>query len=89
MNVKRLLNTEFGQILISILLGLGLATMFRQVCEGKKCLVFNGPVINEIDHKIYKFGETCHQFDMNAVPCNVTKKIIKISDPDNKEAAAF
>jgi hypothetical protein len=46
-------------------------------------------VINEIDHKIYKFGETCHQFDMNAVPCNVTKKIIKISDPDNKEAAAF
>ncbi len=82
MNFKRLLNTEFVQVLISILLGLGLATMFRQVCEGKNCLIFNGPVINEIDGKIYKFGEYCHQYELNAVSCNSTKKIIKISNPE-------
>ena len=78
MNVRRLLNTDMGQVLISILLGLGLATMFRQVCEGKNCLIFNGPVINEIDGKIYKFGEYCHKYNLNAVSCNPTKKIIKI-----------
>ena len=82
MNFKRLLNTEMGQVLISILLGLGLATMFRQVCEGKNCLIFNGPVISEIDGKMYKFGEYCHQYDLNAVSCNATKKIIKISNPE-------
>ena len=29
MNIKRLLNTQMGIVLISILLGLGLATLFR------------------------------------------------------------
>jgi hypothetical protein len=86
MNFKRLLNTDIGQTFISILLGLGLATMFRQVCEGKNCLIFNGPVINEIDGKIYKFGEYCHKNKLNAVSCNATKKIIQISNPEeNKE----
>ena len=30
MNFKRLLHSKFGQIIISILLGLGLATLFRK-----------------------------------------------------------
>ena len=81
MNLKRLLYTEFGQLLISIMLGLGLATIFREACEGKNCLIFNGPVINEIDGKIYKFGEYCHKYILNPVSCNKTKKIIEISDP--------
>ena len=82
MNLKRLLYTEFGQILISVMLGLGLATIFREACEGKNCLIFNGPVINEIDGKIYKFGEYCHKYVLNPVSCNKTKKIIEISDPN-------
>jgi hypothetical protein len=82
MNLKRLLYTEFGQLLISIMLGLGLATIFREACEGKNCLIFNGPVINEIDGKIYKFGEYCHKYILNPVSCNKTKKIIEISDPN-------
>jgi hypothetical protein len=82
MNIKRLLYTDFGHILLSIMLGLGLATMFREVCEGKNCLVFNGPVINEIDGKTYKFGEYCHKYKLNPVSCNSTKKIIKISNPE-------
>ena len=44
MNFKRLLSTEMGRFFISVLLGLGLATLFRQVCTGDKCLTFNGPV---------------------------------------------
>ena len=46
MNLKRILHTSIGQGLISIILGLGLATMFRQVCQGKNCINFNGPVIS-------------------------------------------
>ena len=82
MNLKRLLYTEFGQLLISVILGLWIATMFREVCESKNCLIFNGPVINEIDGKIYKFGEYCHKYVLNPVSCNKTKKIIEISNPD-------
>jgi hypothetical protein len=85
MNLKRLLYTEMGQVLISILLGLGLATMFRQACSGKNCLVFNGPVISEIDGKIYKYGEYCHKYELNATSCNAVKKVINISNPDNED----
>ncbi len=78
MDLKRLLYTDIGQVFISIMLGLGLATMFRTVCEGKNCLIFNGPVINEIDGKTYKYGEYCHKYDLKQVSCSKTKKIIEI-----------
>ena len=45
MNIKRLLNTKLGIFFISVILGLGLAALFRQVCNEKNCITFNGPII--------------------------------------------
>ena len=42
-HIDRLLKTETG-IVVSILLGLGLASLFRKVCHDDKCLRFNGSV---------------------------------------------
>jgi hypothetical protein len=61
------------------MLGMGLATLFHRSCTGNKCLEFNGPVISEVDGKIYKFNDYCHQYEMNPVSCNATKKIIQLS----------
>ena len=33
MNFRRLIYTDIGRYIISILLGLGLATLFRKVCN--------------------------------------------------------
>ena len=52
MNFKRLLETPMGISFISIILGLGLATLFRKVCTDKNCIVFNGPVIEDIEDKV-------------------------------------
>jgi hypothetical protein len=49
MQIKALLNSPMGKVFISILLGLGLATMFRTVCEEKNCIRFAGPVISDVD----------------------------------------
>lgn len=81
MNIKRLLNTKLGVFLISVLLGLGLATFFYKACDGKNCLTFNGPLINEIDGKTYKFGEDCYKYTFHSTPCDTNKKIIEISSP--------
>ena len=40
MNLKRLLYSSLGKIIISIMLGLGLATMFSKVCKDKNCITF-------------------------------------------------
>jgi hypothetical protein len=79
MNLKRLLNTPMGVFLISVLLGLGLATLFYKACDGKNCIDFNGPLINEIDGKTYKFGEECYKYTLHSTPCDSTKKTVEIS----------
>ena len=68
-----------GKIFISILLGLGLATMFKTVCEEKNCIRFAGPVISEVDGKIYKHGEKCYKYDVQSSgKCDETKRILDI-----------
>ena len=76
MNLKRLLNTDLGKFFISVLLGLGLATLFRKVCKDKNCIAFNGPVISEIDGKIYKYGEKCYKYEAAATKCDSTKQVV-------------
>lgn len=74
----RLLDSSLGRILISILLGLGLASLFRKVCTDKSCIQFNGPIISEIDGKIQQYGDSCYKYDIVPIKCDGTKKIIHI-----------
>ena len=82
MNLKRLITSSFGKIILSILLGLGLASLFRKVCNDKNCIVFNGPIISDIDGKIYKHGDKCYKYKMHPSQCESTKRIIEISSKD-------
>jgi hypothetical protein len=76
MNLHRLLNSESGKIIISVVLGIGLATLFRKVCTDKNCITFHGPVISEDD--IYKHDEKCQKYALQSSKCDPTKKIIDI-----------
>ena len=68
-----------GKMMISILLGLGLATLFRKVCTDKNCIRFNGPVITDIQGKTYKHGEKCYQYTSTATTCDPNKKVMDMS----------
>jgi len=78
MLVDRLLNTDMGKVFISMLLGLGLATLFRKVCKDKNCITFNGPVISEVDNKTFQHGEGCYKYNISPTKCDATKQIIDI-----------
>jgi hypothetical protein len=82
MNFKRILDTPTGHIFISILLGLGLATLFKKTCSDDKCLVFNGPVIEDIKDKTFKHGEKCYKYSSEPSKCDSTKRIIDVSGHD-------
>jgi hypothetical protein len=79
MNIKRLLNSDMGRVFISILLGLGLATLFRKVCKDKNCIKFSGPVIGDIEGKTYKYGDKCYTYTSNPTKCDDKKKVVDIS----------
>ena len=52
MHIRRLLYSDVGRIITSILLGLGLATIFRRVCKNRDCLVFHAAPLDKIHNQI-------------------------------------
>jgi len=79
MNFKRLLHTDIGKNIISVILGLGLASLFRKVCNERNCLVFKGPEIKQIDNQIFKFNNKCYSFNNEAKSCDKTKKQVSFA----------
>ena len=77
MNFKRLLNTPLGKFFISLLLGLGIATLFRKVCKDKNCIKFSGPVIQNIEGKIFKQADKCYSYKLQTEKCNLNKQIVE------------
>tara|TARA_B100001758_G_scaffold102021_1_gene87330 strand:- start:351 stop:605 length:255 start_codon:yes stop_codon:yes gene_type:complete len=84
MGFKRLLNTDLGVNIISIILGLGLASLFRKICKDKNCLVFNGPIISDIEGKIYKHGDKCYKYSSTTEPCDSTKRQVELMSNDEQ-----
>jgi hypothetical protein len=76
MYISKFLHSETGRCVMSILLGFGLATLFRQVCIGKSCTTYNAPPLKEIDDQTYKFDGICYKLQKDAVKCDFAKEIL-------------
>ena len=76
MYIRRLLYSTPGQYIISVLLGLGLATLFRKACTDRSCIVFKDPSLNEIKGKTFKYGDKCYKFRERAHPCTPDRKTV-------------
>jgi hypothetical protein len=76
MHLEKFVHTSTGKIVMSILLGFGLASLFRTICKDNNCLQFYAPPLDKIQDKIYKNSGKCVKY--NAVPtkCNSTLKTI-------------
>ena len=74
MYLRRLIYSDIGKYIISILLGLGLATLFRKVCKDRNCIVFKAPNIQKIKNQIFKFENKCYKFIESIEKCNNNKK---------------
>lgn len=63
------LASERGSIVISIVLGFGLATFFRKVCKGRGCLMVRSPPLAELKKNLYKIDGQCYRYRPYAVSC--------------------
>jgi hypothetical protein len=79
MYLSKFVHSETGRYIMSIILGLGLATIFRAVCEGKSCTTTAAPPLEEIDDKIYRFDNKCYKFEKKAVNCNKNRQILNFA----------
>ena len=79
MYIRRILYSEFGKYLISIILGLGIATLFRKVCNERSCLVFQAPSVEKIRNQIFKYNDKCYKFKETAASCDPNKKHVSFA----------
>lgn len=67
--ITDLLESKAGQIIISIILGLGLATIFRKACKDNSCVVVKGPSLKDVEKYYYKLEEDCYKYTPYATKC--------------------
>jgi hypothetical protein len=65
-----ILKTDRGRITMSILIGFGLATMFRRICTKNTCLIIKGPKTKDLKNFHYKIDKTCYKYNPYPVNCN-------------------
>ena len=70
---QKVLETKMGSIILSIILGLGLAAAFRQVCKGNDCMVIQGPKVTDTSKYFYKIDEDCYQYTPYVTQCKDDK----------------
>lgn len=67
--LDRFFKHRLGKIIISIVWGLGLATLFRRVCKGRNCIIIKSPKLKDIEGKIYKYNRKCYKFESAVTSC--------------------
>jgi hypothetical protein len=71
--------TKNGRIIMSILLGLGLSSLFRKSCKNRNCIVFKAPSIKEIKDKTFEFNNKCYKYNETNIKCDSNRKTVNFS----------
>ena len=80
MGLKQLLHTQTGGYIISVILGLGLASLFRKACQDRKCIKFEAPSSVEIEKYVYHYeNNKCFKYDPRITKCDAKKQTIAIT----------
>ena len=72
LKVEKFFQSKSGVQLFSILLGLGIAGLFKMSCDSRSCLVYKGPEFEE-DKKILKYNGKCYQVKEKMMDCKDQK----------------
>lgn len=68
--VASMLENRTGQIFVSILFGLGLAALFRKVCNGgDACVVVKSPSEEDLKKYYYKIDDDCFKYVQVRADC--------------------
>ncbi len=72
-----LLDSNEGIVIVSLVLGFGLATLFRKVCKDNNCMVIKGPKQTETEKYFYKIDEKCYKYTPKVVDCDKDAVIVQ------------
>ena len=76
--LKSILHRKETSIMLSIILAIGLASLFRKACKSKDCIVYKAKSFSDMRKELYKNNDECYQVKMNMKECDQTKEIIDV-----------
>lgn len=79
MSLKVILHSDRGRVLIAVLLGFGLSTLFRKSCTKRECMKFRAPPMDKINGQIYEYNTKCYQFEGTAADCSSKRKTVRFA----------
>lgn len=79
MYLDKFVHTQTGKIIMSVILGIGLATFFRAACKGRQCRVISSPPMEEVEDQTYKFNDKCYKFEKTPIDCQKNTNTVKIA----------
>ena len=65
--IQEVLHSKGGKYMFSIILGIGLASLFRKACNS---------AFSDIKNNVYSYGNKCYKFTPTATNCDKSKKIV-------------
>ena len=65
-----MLDTKKYKIIVSIILGLGIATLFRRACEGRNCIIIKGKSTADVEKNSYRYKDKCYKYKSVSAKCN-------------------
>ena len=61
--------TKQGNIIFSIILAFGLASILRIACENANMVIIKGPPIDNVQNKIFSFDNKCYSYKTVNTSC--------------------
>jgi hypothetical protein len=68
--LEEYLKSPLTRTTIMVLLGIGLATIFRETCKEDRCIVVEAPDPTNVEGKKFKFDKTCYKFNAKLTSCD-------------------
>jgi hypothetical protein len=78
MKINVFLQSKPGVVILSVILGLGLACIFKMSCDSQNCIVYRAPDYSE--KKIIKYNDKCYEPNEHMETCDPNKKIIEYAN---------
>ena len=82
--IKKFMETEVGVMIISVVLGLGLATLFQRACKSRDCIIIKAPDPQTVMKNIYRNDDACYVYKPHLVRCPTKKEV----DTEEKEVVS-
>lgn len=79
LQLGKFVETQQGKVIMSVILGFGLATLFRQACKGRNCYLYHAPPLEDIQGQIYKHDNKCYKYNFESTKCDKSKRIVRFA----------